>query len=204
MSTSIEVPPTAKERGKTAPAKLAHVVLRSPRYDEVIEWYRTVLEAEVMVRTPGVSFLTYDEEHHRVAVINAPGIADADPTTGGVDHIAFTYETIEDLFTTYERLKDLGIEPYWTINHGPTLSFYYADPDGNRVELQIDIFDTSEAINAWMAKSDFETNPIGVKLDPDDLIARFRSGEDRATLLARPIIDPADLMAQLPSRPGPG
>ncbi|MEL6985551.1 MAG: VOC family protein [Actinomycetota bacterium] len=198
MSTSIEVPPTAKERGRTAPAKLAHVVLRSPRYDEVIEWYRTVLEAEVMVRTPGVSFLTYDEEHHRIAVINAPGITDADPKAAGVDHIAFTYDTIDDLFATYERLKSLGIEPHWTINHGPTLSFYYADPDGNRVELQIDVFDGNEAINAWMAESDFETNPIGVKFDPHDLIARHRAGEDHATLLARPVIDPGDLLAQLP------
>ncbi|MEM7341354.1 MAG: VOC family protein [Actinomycetota bacterium] len=201
MSTSIEVPPTAKQRGKTAPAKLAHVVLRSPRYDEVIEWYRTVLEAEVMVRTPGVSFLTYDEEHHRIAVINTPGIADADPGAGGVDHIAFTYDTIDDLFLTYERLKRLRIEPFWTINHGPTLSFYYADPDGNRVELQIDVFDTNEAINAWMAQSDFETNPIGVKFDPDEVIARHRAGEEPTTLLARPVIDPADLLSQLPDRP---
>ncbi|MEM7271979.1 MAG: VOC family protein [Actinomycetota bacterium] len=204
MSTSIEVPATARERGRTAPAKLAHIVLRSPRYEEVIDWYRTVLEAEVMVGTPAVTFLTYDEEHHRIAVINAPGVADADPMAGGVDHVAFTYETVDDLFITYERLKGLGIEPHWTINHGPTLSFYYADPDGNRVELQIDVFDTNEAVNAWMAQSDFGTNPIGVKVDPEELIARHRAGEDRATLLDRRVIDPADLMAQLPDPPPAG
>lgn len=201
MSRPFEVPETAKARGKIAPAKLAHVVLRSPRYDDVINWYRIVLEAEVMVSTPGVSFLTYDEEHHRIAIINAPGIPDSNPQASGVDHIAFTYETIDDLFATYERLKAAGIEPHWSVNHGPTLSFYYRDPDGNRVELQIDIFASNHEVNAWLAQSDFATNPIGVKFEPEDIIERHRNGEDHATLLARPVIDSEKLFEQLPSPP---
>ncbi len=201
MANPIEVPRTAKIRGKVAPTKFAHFVLRTSRYAEMIQWYRTVLEAEVMVGTPSATFLTYDDEHHRVALLNMPGLRDQDPQAAGVDHCAFTYATIEELFATYERLKALGISPYWTVNHGATLSFYYADPDGNRIELQIDIFATNEEINGWMQQSDFATNPIGVKFDAEELIARYRAGEDRAKLLARPVIDQAEVFAQLPTAP---
>jgi catechol-2,3-dioxygenase len=198
MADNIQVPETARDRNRVAPAKLAHFVLRTPRYTEMIHWYETVLEAKVVAGSPFATFLTYDDEHHRVAFINQPDCKPSDPNVAGVDHCAFTYDTLDDLFTTYERLKALGIEPYWSINHGPTLSFYYRDPDGNQIELQIDIFESNEALNAWMAASDFDTNPIGVKFDPEDLIARYRSGEDRTTLLARPAIDPADVPEQFP------
>ncbi|MFN3219233.1 MAG: VOC family protein [Acidimicrobiales bacterium] len=201
MSQTFAIPPTALERGKIAPAKLAHFVLRTSRYQEMIDWYRTVLEAEIMVGTEMVTFLTYDEEHHRVAFIHMPGLADGSPETSGVDHVAFTYAGIDDLFATYERLASLGIEPFWPIHHGPTLSFYYRDPDGNQVELQIDVFDTNEKTNRWLAESDFVDNPIGVKVDPADLIARYRSGEPTETLLARPVIDPSTIFDQFPTPP---
>ncbi len=47
------MPKSAKERGKVAPAKLAHVVLKTPpeRVKLVLDWYKTVLEAEAMFET---------------------------------------------------------------------------------------------------------------------------------------------------------
>lgn len=198
MAENVKIPDPARDRGRIAPAKLAHYVLRTPRYTEMIKWYGTVLEAEVMAGSDFATFMTYDDEHHRVAFINMPDCKPTDPNTAGVDHCAFTYGSIDDLFATYERLKQAGIEPYWTVNHGPTLSFYYWDPDGNQIELQIDIFDSNEALNEWMRGSDFDTNPIGVKFDADELIARYRAGEPAATLLARPVIDPAEVPAQFP------
>ena len=91
-----------------------------------------------------------------------------------------------DLLFTYARLREHGISPYWCINHGPTTSLYFKDPDGNRVELQVDNLPTHEAIDRWMRASDFAANPIGVVFDPDDLLARYRAGEALDTLLTRP------------------
>jgi hypothetical protein len=53
-------------------------------------------------------------------------------------------------------------------------------------------------VNAWYADSDFAANPIGVKFDPDELIARFEAGEPEAELTRRPHIAPDQVLAQLP------
>ena len=80
------LPKPAKERGKVAPCKLAHVVLRTSRYNKVIDFYKLLLEAEVMYQNQQITFLTYDEEHHRVAIANVPGLFPKLKALAGVDH----------------------------------------------------------------------------------------------------------------------
>jgi catechol-2,3-dioxygenase len=94
-----------------------------------------------------------------------------------VDHVAFTYASLGDLLDTYERLRDEGIKPYWCINHGPSTSLYFRDPDGNQVELFVDNFPDVESLNAWMRSDVFARNPLGVNFDPERLVERYRSGE---------------------------
>ena len=55
-----------------SPAKLSHVVLYSQQIPVMRDWYLRVLDGRVVHEAPGVTFLTYDDEHHRVAI--------ADPT----------------------------------------------------------------------------------------------------------------------------
>jgi len=63
---------------------------------------------------------------------------------------------------------------------------YYKDPDQNRIEFQIDNFPTPDVANDWIRSADFAANPIGVVFEPDELVARYRSGEPLESLLARP------------------
>jgi catechol-2,3-dioxygenase len=197
---SIDVPVPARQRGKIAPVKLAHLVLRTSNAKRLVDWYCTVLEAQSALDNGMLYFLTYDDEHHRLAVMQLPGVKEAPSgSASGLEHFAFTYEDADALFATYERLKAAGILPYWCVNHGPTLSMYYRDPDGNQVELQIDLFDSIEATNAWFAQSDFVTNPIGVKFEPEDVIRRYRAGEPPTQLFRRPVIDPSKVREQFPS-----
>lgn len=166
------------------PTKLAHVVFRTRRLEELQRWYTTVLGARVVFANAFIAFLTYDDEHHRLALVQAPDLAPApERPTVGLEHVAFTYAALGDLLATYERLKDEGILPYWCINHGPTTSLYYRDPDGNQVELQVDNFPTAEALHAWFRSGAFAQNPIGVVFDPDRLLARFRNGDPVAELV---------------------
>jgi catechol-2,3-dioxygenase len=174
------------ERGIVKPRQLAHVVRRTSRFEELVQWYCTVLGAEVVHEDGMLAFLTYDDEHHRIAIARIPGLEDQPAMAAGTDHIAFTFADLGDLLHTYVRLEAAGIAPFWCINHGPTTSMYYKDPDGNRVELQVDNMPSSEAIDAWMRSGDFAANPIGVVFDPAELLARYRAGEPLSTLTARP------------------
>ena len=160
-----------------SPARFAHAVLRTRHLEEAIAFYETVLGARVVFRNAIIAFLTYDEEHHRIALAMTPQQEPAPLGAAGLDHLVYTYEDMGQLLATYERLKQAGIHPAWTINHGPTTSFYYADPDGNRVELQIDHFATEAEAKAWMEGGAFEKNPIGVEFDPEKLVERYLRGD---------------------------
>ena len=172
---------------RISPAKLAHVVLRVRDLPKMRDWYKTVLQADVTQDCGVICFLTYDDEHHRIALLTMPGIEERDEAMRvGMDHIAFTYASVGDLLRTYERLRDAGITPFWPINHGVTMSMYYKDPEGNRIELQADAFDSMDEAKAYMASEAFTGNPIGVMYDPEDLLRRFKAGEPAASLVKRP------------------
>lgn len=173
------------------PVKFAHVVYQTRRFDEMIAWYRNVFEAEVVHANPALAFLTYDDEHHRFAFANLDilkpgGTSRNERGEIGVNHVAYTYRNVGELLDTYARLKRAGITPYWPVHHGTTMSLYYADPDGNRMEFQVDVGTVEEA-TALMRTPAFASNPVGVMYDPDALLARFEGGEREETLLAMPV-----------------
>lgn len=165
-----------------SPIKFAHIVLKTSRYAEMVAWWTDFLEADVRHGNDFISFLSYDDEHHRLAIANLAHLHDRDARAAGVEHFAFTYASLDDLFAQYERMKAKGIMPYWTINHGMNFSAYYRDPDANQVETQIDCMSVEESI-AFMASDVFAANPIGVDVDFEALIARRRAGEDVANLI---------------------
>jgi len=166
-----------------SPAKFAHFVLRTGQIDTMAKWYQTVLAARVVFRDQMLCFLSYDDEHHRLALINIPGLPVRDPDAVGTDHVAYSYNNLGELLSTYRRLKAAGIAPHWPINHGVTTSMYYRDPDNNRVELQIDNFATPAELDGYFHSRAFAENPVGVTYDPEELCRRYEAGEAMADLL---------------------
>lgn len=156
------------------PSRFSHLVLKSGQKDAMVAWYKTVLQAKPMFENEIVSFLTYDEEHHRVMIGQAPDCPPRDPRAAGVAHWAYAFETFEQLCDAYERLRDEGITPKSCINHGFTTSLYYADPDGNEVELAVDNFDDKAAMNAWFATGAFDRNFVGRPFDPEEMVRQHR------------------------------
>ena len=180
---------------RVRPTKFVHVVYRTRRFEQMVRWYETVFDAKVQYRNPALAFLTYDDEHHRFAFANLdviqPGGTESDRRGAiGVDHVAYTYASLDDLFGNYVQLKELGIRPYWCIHHGITVSMYYGDPDGNQMEFQVDAFASNDAANAFMHGPGFAANPIGVQFDPEDWLARMKHGTPASELLRRTVHEP--------------
>ena len=163
------------------PAKFAHVVLKTRKYKEMVSWWCDFLGAHVRHGNDFISFLSYDDEHHRVAIAAIPNLEEPNPRAAGIEHFAFTFATIDDLFAKYEEMKAKGCPPYWMINHGFTLSAYYRDPEGNQVETQVDTMSMEEA-DAFMHGPLFASNPIGINVDFEVLIERRRNGASFAEL----------------------
>ncbi len=181
----------ASDNSRIRPARFVHVVYRTHRFDEMIEWYQKVLGAKVQHYSPVIAFVTYDDEHHRVAFLNLSIIEPDGPQDRrdrvGVDHLAYTFNSLCELMENYAQLKAMGILPYWKLHHGITISLYYGDPDGNRMEFQVDVYKTNEEANAFMQGPGFAVNPIGVEFDPDEWLARLRSGEPEAHFFERAV-----------------
>jgi catechol-2,3-dioxygenase len=172
------------------PTEFAHVVYRTRRFEQMLHWYKTVFGAKVRYQNPGLAFLSYDDEHHRFAFVDLlilqPDQSETDREgVIGVDHVAYTYASLNGLLENYAQLKEEGILPYWCIHHGVTVSMYYADPDGNQMEFQVDSFESNEEANAFMYGPAFSSNPIGVEFDPEDWLARVRAGAPTSDFLVR-------------------
>ncbi len=165
---------------ETAPARLSHAVLRTTCLKEMVEWYKTVLNAKALFQNDFGAFLTYDDEHHRIALFAIPGVVKKAKNSSGLDHLAFFYDSFGDWIANYERLKANGITPQFNMHHGITMSLYYRDPDDNGVELAIDNVAKSEW-HDWMEHKLGE-NMMGGALDPDDLARRFHAGEPETEL----------------------
>ena len=112
-----------------SPTKLSHIVLQTNRRREMIDWYCTVLGAEILYEAERISFISYDDEHHRVAFLDPGPLTERQPDAAGLNHVAFTFGGLDDLIDNYQRLKELGIRPHRCVNHGVTTSMYYHDPD---------------------------------------------------------------------------
>lgn len=172
--------------------KLAHVFYRTRQLEPMLRWYAAVFGAKIVYRNPALAFLTFDDDHHRLAFADlsviAPGGDAAAQAPVGVDHVAYEVASLRALLETWESLKASGIAPYWCVNHGISASLYYADPDGNQIEFSVDCFAEKKQCRDYFDGSAMAANPVGAEYDPADWLAQMRSGVSAAELLAT---DPA-------------
>jgi hypothetical protein len=145
-------------------------------------FYLTLLNARAAYADRLATFIRYDEEHHRIVIVNMPHLRVSETPVAGVAHFAFTYRSLADVLGTYLRMKQGGARPCWCINHGFTTSIYYHDPDGNMVETQYDNMNTADA-DDFMRSPYFGINPVGVDFDPELLIKRYERGDPLSELI---------------------
>jgi glyoxylase I family protein len=132
-------PETTEMSAAGAPriAGLDHVVLRVADLERAIEFYRTVLGCRVEreLTTPRLVQMRAGASLIDLVPAGSPAAKGA----GNMDHFALRLEAF-DAAALGAHLRRLGVDPgevherYGAEGYGPSL--YFADPDGNTVELK--------------------------------------------------------------------
>ncbi|MEJ8825123.1 hypothetical protein WKW80_24365 [Variovorax humicola] len=176
--------------------RIAEVVLRTSRYDPMRAWYAAVLgidpyyehvppmaaqgraahedgEPSWASRSRLCFFrLLLDHPYMQViALFDVPAAGLADPVGPGLHHMQLRDASLVAMAVRYRRLKFLGIEPFRSVDHGPSLSFYYQDPDRNVVEISASNHMSVEGYLAALASPAFKRDPSGRNVDADGVTA---------------------------------
>jgi catechol 2,3-dioxygenase len=168
----------AKPRPVIAP-KFHHTTFLTLKLHEMVAWYEKVAGLTPVHYSEGAAWLTNDEANHRIALVAHPLVKKpVDKShSAGMHHTAFEYGNLDQWLDNYSRLKEDGIVPFMCMDHGITMSMYYADPEGNGVEIQVDAFGDWSVSKEWMwSSAEFAAEPLGQFFDPDKLVEARRDG----------------------------
>jgi catechol-2,3-dioxygenase len=116
--------------------KVGHVVLNVRDLDASIAFYTTALGMELVTHNTKrqMAFLSFGTQHHDIALCQAP--SGAERGIIGINHIAMQIEGgVEELKQLYGQLLTAEAQIDRTTEHSTTLSVYFFDPDGNRLEI---------------------------------------------------------------------
>ncbi len=135
--------------------ELGHYVLYVRDMQPMVDFYTEIVGLDIAGTTFGgrATALTGGRTHHELLLIevgNAPG-----PLTGhriGLYHAGWCIgEDDDDLRKALEKCKSSGVNIVGTSDHGISHSLYVKDPDGNEIELYVDVkeFDWQND-DSWM------------------------------------------------------
>ena len=116
--------------------RVGHVVLNVSDTQASAQWYVDVLGMELMNYTPRLemAFLSFGVSDHDIALVKAP--EGAELGSPGLSHTALALEGgEEELREIYRKIKASGAKIDFLADHGLSRSFYFFDPDGNRLEI---------------------------------------------------------------------
>ena len=119
---------------------IGHVLLRVSDEEASKRFYRDVLGFRIAEQDPehGGVFMTLGDGFHTIDVVQHPAPQDAPkPRAGqlGLGHVAFKVASYAALRDAYTHLLDNGVEIQRAADHVCQRSIYFADPDGNGLEI---------------------------------------------------------------------
>ncbi len=121
---------------------LGHVVIRVSNLERSEAFYRDVLGLPVCTHYDKngmkMAFFTLGD-HHDFAIMESAKLGEA--RNSGLDHVAFKIgDSLESLVEAKRYLETAGVATQ-PIDHEVTKSLYISDPDGNGIELYVDVSD---------------------------------------------------------------
>lgn len=124
--------------------ELGHLVLYVSDLDASVHFYRDVLGWRPIMRGPGVTAFNAPSgrTHHELLLIEVG--SDAAPIPAGrrvgLYHFGLKVgDTDDELREALAVLQAHGVNIVGGTDHGMTHSLYITDPDGNEIELYIDV-----------------------------------------------------------------
>ena len=184
------------------PDAFHHVAWKTMQYEKMVDFYTRLFGCEALYESDQITFLAFDQEHHRVAIANTSDVLKnlgfipklimnlklflnkKIPTIVGLDHISYRINPIDRWFNFYFEAKERGLDPLWTINHGWISGIYYKDPDGNLVEIFFEHFSSAEEFKNNISP-DFEDEPIGTNMDIEVLYKMYKAGSEFSELITK-------------------
>ncbi len=166
-------------------ARLSEIVLRTANYQELKDWYQAALGVDPYLDNDRACFRRlYNEYPYQqlFVIFNKPEVKAQSEPVSCLDHVQLRCASLGDLVQRYERLRDVGITPYRSVNRGRSTSCYYHDPDGNTLEFSAVNFDSEQEYLAYLETNTAPAFGSGTQIDPDEFAARFHSGVPRAEL----------------------
>ena len=124
---------------------LGHVVLRVADRSRAEQFYNGVLGLPICARYddrgPKMTFFSLGN-HHDFAVMEVSGEGSTQAESAvGLHHVAFNIGTnLDELREARAKLEAAGVKTT-PIDHEVTKSLYFADPDGNGIEVYVDASD---------------------------------------------------------------
>jgi catechol 2,3-dioxygenase len=123
---------------------LGHVVLKVSDLARSEAFYAGVLGLPVCARfdEQGMKMTFFSlGNHHDLAIMEASGARRSGDDVVGLHHVAFRIgSTLAELIEAKAHLEAAGVTTT-PIDHEVTQSLYFDDPDGNNVEVYVDVSD---------------------------------------------------------------
>ena len=140
--------------------ELGHIVLYVRDLARSVAFYRDVLGwRQVGADTPGLPFAAFSSgrTHHELLLIEVG--PDATPIPPGrrvgMYHFGLKFgDSDDDLRAVLARIREAGVTIVGATDHTVTHSLYVVDPDGNELELYVDVPEVD-----WRADPDALMSP---------------------------------------------
>jgi len=142
--------------------RVGHVGVHVTDVDRSVAWYRDVLGLTLTGRWPmgeggGMAFMRFGDDHHNIVLFTHPtAVTEENRYAGfnGLNHIAMEVSDRDEWLRALTDLRAKSVEiVQGPLIHGPeggrgpgaayggsgSRSFYFLDPDGNRLEIFCDM-----------------------------------------------------------------
>ena len=151
-------------------AGIGHVLLRVADEEASKHFYRDVLGFRIAEQDPehGGVFMTLGDGFHTIDIAQHPSPSDAArPQRGqlGLVHVAFKVASYAALREAYAHLLGQGVEIQRATDHVCQRSVYFADPDGNGLEIYYEMPRALELFPNGRGDED-EALPLSGPADP--------------------------------------